>query len=781
MSQIDESRLPKTGRPLPDREAVRTGVRLGDSVDVLKRRGWIIVLSALSAGAVVFVNEIGRLPTYTAEVLLQQQRNRAPLEAFSGGFGAMVSPEFTATQMEILRTRAVLAHVVDSLNLRVKVTSKAAGTERLFDVVEVGRTAPAADYRLELVDGRPQLLIDETDDPIGGLEADNWVLGPGVRLHVAAGVDLATSVEQPISIVVMLTEEAIEDLSESLDIGAVRGTSLIRVRFTSPNPVLAADVLNTLTVSFQGYSARRAREEAVRRREFLGQQLIDLADSLRVEQGRLALYQQESQTIDPQLQSGTLAAALVEAQTNLRSFQFEQSVLEGLVRSLSKGADGTQATFERMVALGSDLIPTGPTMYERLQDLKAERSRLTASQFGLTAMDPAVEPIDSLIAATQNEMRAVADQALGIIGDRVSDAEARVNQLSEDVGELPARAAMFARLEQRVGAVQNIFNVLAEKYYEARITEAVESGDVELIDPAIIPIRSDPAHRLRTIVFGFAAGLLVGLALALTLEYMDDSLRYPEQAAQAAGLAVIGRIPKLSLKNGNVASVFRDRGENAGLEEVEGAEAFRMLRTNLRFVQANGARVFCVTSPGPGEGKSIVALNLAVAMADQGANVLLVDGDMRRPKLHEFCDIPMEPGLSDVLLNQVIPAKPLKPTRYDRLSLLPCGIQVSNPAELLGSDTFQKLIAFARESFDAIVIDSPPVLIVTDAGVIAQTVDEVLLVAKLDQTHRSALGHAVESFRHLDIPMVGIVVNFVSSGAGYGYGSYYGETRTPAR
>jgi capsular exopolysaccharide synthesis family protein len=267
-------------------------------------------------------------------------------------------------------------------------------------------------------------------------------------------------------------------------------------------------------------------------------------------------------------------------------------------------------------------------------------------------------------------------------------------------------------------------------------------------------------------------GGMVGTGGAFLLEYLDRTIRGAEDAERATGATVIARIPRLpgAVVNGDGLGrpiiVTDDR--------TPGAEAFRTLRTMVHFSRAERPRVLAVGSPAPGEGKSTVAANLALTFAHEGKRVLLVDADLPRPVQHTMWDIPMEPGLTDVLVQRATLEESVQVNAEHGLHILACGTPVPASSELVGSDAFREFLAAARAEYDTVVIDAPPVLVISDATVLATMVDGMVLVARANVTDRFALTDAVRQLRQVDAPLLGLVLNGVERTAGYGYGYGYG-------
>jgi capsular exopolysaccharide synthesis family protein len=280
-------------------------------------------------------------------------------------------------------------------------------------------------------------------------------------------------------------------------------------------------------------------------------------------------------------------------------------------------------------------------------------------------------------------------------------------------------------------------------------------------------------------------GAILGLGAAVVLENLDDSVKSPDEVREQFGLSVVGTIPGIKdsdLPGENGAEVARRLATHFDPRSPV-AEAYRSLRTNLAFARAHEAmRVLVLTSPGPADGKSTTVANLAITFAQQGQRTLLIDGDLRRAVLDKMFKVPRSPGLTDVLVGQQRLANVVHTTEIENLSVVGSGPFPPNPSELLGSSAMRDVLRDAQGEFDVVLIDSPPLLAVTDAAVLATMADGAILVIRVGSTAKAAVRRAVAQLQTVHGRIVGAVLNDVDlrSGAfsgsyGYYYYYYYGE------
>ncbi|MDP9348682.1 MAG: polysaccharide biosynthesis tyrosine autokinase [Gemmatimonadota bacterium] len=738
-------------------------------LDVVARRWWVVALCASLAlvGAFAFLET--RVDRYSAEVILRLRPDREPLQELGLKIGGdEKTPSDLASEMEVVRSEGLIHGVVTQMGLQLVLNDARKPRSGYLQDVQVTPDAKPGKYLLSRSNGRIALSDADSEQEVAAAGRDGIIRGPGFSFRVFESAELVA----PVELSVLHPEQAVERVRKHLRVERVKDADLIRVRYSSPDRQLSADLVNGLAGAFQQYDMRRARETATRRREFLEQQVAQVSDSVAIAQSELEGYQVASGTLNPEAAGQSLSQEYTAEDGNLRTLRFQEGILQNLVGSLRAGGAGVESS-HRLLVMGRDLVVGGEAIYNRLVELETERRKLTASRFGYTDAGPEVEVLDSQISAAKQDMAALAEQSLKLVREKIAASEARRGQLQQQLGAIPGQSTSIARSQKRLESVQAIHNELVNKYHEAQMAEAVAGTKVEVVQPASVPLRPVPSHRSSKLALALAVGLLFGLGLVFGTEFLDMKVRHAEQVKVLTGLDILGVVPPFSAEADDERPYLTHvRGQTAD------AEAFRSLRTMLRFTSSESSRVLAVTSASPGDGKSTVTLNLALSMAMHGSRVLLIDADTRRPTLHGYFGVPQEPGLTNLLDKAVSPgaatrAIPGAPESLERLRFLPAGSPQSNSSELLDSPAFADFIRTARERFDVVVIDTPPVLAVADASAIAELVDGYLFVASYGVTDRFALVNSIERIRNIGANVLGLVMNRVPLGrAGY-YGGYY--------
>jgi capsular exopolysaccharide synthesis family protein len=340
----------------------------------------------------------------------------------------------------------------------------------------------------------------------------------------------------------------------------------------------------------------------------------------------------------------------------------------------------------------------------------------------------------------------------------IDEIDAQIQSGEGDLGRLSAQRAnletdlepVVRPLQAQVSEIQNLLGNLNIG------VELATGGGAEVLGLAFPPDTPVSPNIPLNLAIGLVFGLFLGGAFAFMRDYFDDSVKNKETVDRVTGVSTLGLIPKVT-SGSELVTVSNPT--------APAAEAFRLLRTSVKFLGVDRqVRVVQVTSPSPGEGKTMVAVNLAVAFAQSGDRVVLVGADLRRPRLEQIVDVSLTPGLTavligDVTLPQAIQSVPSVPN----LSVLPAGYPPPNPSELLSGERARRLIDVLGQTYDVVVIDCPPVLPVTDSLVLARMTDTTLLVTSANKTSKRSLTRAVELLRQVDAPLAGTVLNSLSA------------------
>ncbi len=597
-------------------------------------------------------------------------------------------------------------------------------------------------------------------------------------------------------------QPAVSALRRSLTAEPVKGTTaFIEVAVRGASPFEAAYLANTAAEVYQGQDQEFSRGEIHEVVEFLDAQLKMKEKDLKESEERLKFFQEKeniaSLTGDAQETVNQVAAFEAHYNNALTELQAYKKRLEYLNQQLGEQTENLQNNIAQIsnpliLKLRDELaeterkasVLTAQGVSEDYADLKMLRSKQQQIKqrlvdetqalviSGLMPNDPlthAQELVGRIIEA-ETEMRALQARADAL--GKVVEAYNRRLEI------LPEQTLRLARLERHKKVDENLYLMMKEKYEESRISMAGQIGKVRIVDQAVQPSEPVEPSKGRNLVLGALFGIGLGVMLIMLLEFMDKSVRSVEDI-ERLGLSMVGIIPHFSSPRAGWLS-FNTNGRDAANGEyclITGnhskspvAEAYRTLRTNVQFSAAGRhSCAILVTSSGPAEGKSTTAANLGIAFANMGKRTLLIDADLRRPVLHRAFNLDKHCGLTK-LLQSGLGGDHFQTTGIGHLYVLTSGALPLNPSEMLGSNKMRTLLMELKQHFDVILLDSPPVIAVTDALLLAAHVDGVLLVVKAGDSHLEFVKRSMEMLHGVKARLLGAVLNNVRAGH---LGSYY--------
>ncbi|MDW8267997.1 MAG: polysaccharide biosynthesis tyrosine autokinase [Anaerolineae bacterium] len=404
----------------------------------------------------------------------------------------------------------------------------------------------------------------------------------------------------------------------------------------------------------------------------------------------------------------------------------------------------------------------------------------------ITVTDTSPERAQAVANELANQLIAISPTAPGgteqkrqaFIEQQLTDLEVKIRETQEEIERKQAELAnlfsarQIADTQAQIAGLQNKLNTLQSNYAALLAnTQRGARNTLTVIEPAVLPTEPVGPNKVAIILLAAAIGFALAAGTAYLLEYLDDTLKNPDDIRQITNLITLGAVPHL----GRAISSYEELiATNEG--RSPGAEAFRVLRTNLQFAGIDRPlRTLLVSSPAPHEGKSLVVANLAVAFAQIGQRVIVVDTDLHRPRQHRLFGLPNNAGLTTALLT----AQPatdglLQETKVEGLRVLTSGPLPPNPAELLGSARMRELVQALSAQADIVLFDSPPVTALADAAILGSQMDGVLLVISAGQTRREMARRTMAALERVRARVVGAVLNRLpAQGAGYGYYYYY--------
>lgn len=585
--------------------------------------------------------------------------------------------------------------------------------------------------------------------------------------------------------------DPVERLRDLVNVGEVRNSRLVRIQVEYPEPEVAAEIVNAIADSYLTY--------------------VESGRSRQGEEAQADIAREKAQAAE-RLEQAELAFEAFKQKHQLSSVdQLEEYTAQGVLalNGHRKDAEAHRIRLESLLAEAKRLHGKGNLSGANLLS-EGDRRLLESMREERLEAERDFSEVDVKYGPKHEEHRKakrrvdIADQKIEREGSELVEAlEAKLNAAKTAERKLASALSRekaaglrvtdlereYRKLEREAATAAEDYLLIARRDTEIAVTNRVEEQGIEILDRATVPTLPVFPNKPMLILVGLAAGLGLGVLLALSVDFRDERIRGAtdlQRALSAFGLPVLGQLPQMpadtKLGVGNVRGQRRQRDLYAHLfPQSLMAERCRGIRTSLAFSAAGETlRSIMVTSPGSSEGKSSTAMNLALSFCQSGKRVVLIDADLRRPRIHQiFPEAELgDEGLSSLLQGHAELEDVLLTGAEDapeQLSVLPCGPVPDNPAELLDTPAFRRLLVELQEHCDLVVVDTPPVLPVTDAMILARHVDGVVLVGRCGSTRRGDLQHAVAQLARGDTNVIGVVLNDVDSRSSrYGYaGEYY--------
>ncbi|WP_287152552.1 polysaccharide biosynthesis tyrosine autokinase [Candidatus Solincola tengchongensis] len=425
---------------------------------------------------------------------------------------------------------------------------------------------------------------------------------------------------------------------------------------------------------------------------------------------------------------------------------------------------------------GKDVfIPSSlPSPEDMLARVKVDRTQNTnvfqiifTDHNPMLARDVAQAYADEYIEDRQLSAIKQISEARQEVWNRITELEAQIQDIAQRVKQY-TKETIPPELEAEASQAVNLWATLYEKYMSLRIAEALEQRGLEIIETAEPGEKVSP-RTTRNAVLALFLGLILGVGLAFLADYLDVTLKTREDFEHHYGTSIIGEIPGFGTSPEEEREIIYFTAPDSSA-----AEGFRNLRTNVQFLNLEGeTRVIMVTSASPEEGKTSVAVNLGAALSEMGKKVLVMEADLRRPVLDEFMVEKPAKGLTEVLAGAAGIEEAVISVGNTNFHLMICGVKPPNPAEMVASQSMRNLLERLRGDYDYVIVDSPPVLSVSDSVAMAPMMDGIILVASHGIAEREAARRTVELLSKVNARLLGLVINNVEAAGRYGYGYYY--------
>ncbi|MBF0395304.1 MAG: polysaccharide biosynthesis tyrosine autokinase, partial [Desulfobacterales bacterium] len=589
-------------------------------------------------------------------------------------------------------------------------------------------------------------------------------------------------------------KELVSIFISRVNVAPIRNSRLVDLNFEARDPKLASDIANALAQAYidQNLDTKlKVVQDAVKwlhERIEVERQKVDKAE-------KALLQYKEKHGIITDFSSDTeKVTAQKLAQLNEQVVNAEAARVEAETRYKQAAAlRGSPGKFDSIPeVIRNELIKEINTMEVELYKKMSEFSKKYGSNHPQmiaieselkTLMSRKQQEIERVINSLYNEYRVT-------LAKEMSLKESLGTQKKESLS-LNEKAIEFMVLQRETESAREMYNLLIKRFKETTMTEDMKTGNIRVVDKAEVPEKPIKPKKKRNIILSVFIGLFFGIGLAFFFEYLDNTIKIPEDIKNHLKIPYLGPVPYLDIDEGT-SETASERPELITFHSPKStaSEAYRGIRTGILFSSAGSEpRVILVSSAGPQEGKTLTSTNLAITMAQSGNKVVIIDCDLRRPKVHKMFNLSRDIGMTNVLVGNKKIDEVVLQTGIPNLSMIPSGPIPPNPSEILGSNRMKDILELLKEKFDKVIIDTPPITAVTDAVILSKAVDGVVLVVRANDTIREIAKNGVDQILSVGGHLLGAILNGVDIGKdSYYYYQYYyyyygedGERKKKAR
>lgn len=706
---------------------------------LLKRRHVAITFFAAVVG-IVTVYSFAATPAYqaTVQILLESDRN-ATMTFVEGATVVTKDPtEIINTQMEILNSRAFIDRVIRKMQLDKN--------PYFLKKKDMAKNSLFASMSRIMKDTLTGLFPAKSPPPV--------IQFPHAKTE--------QELDQDITDIIL----------ESMKVNIIRKSSILKINYLSENPIVAASMANGIANIYIEHNLDirvRPYKDAA---EWLSTKMLESRSRVEASEKELQQYKENKGIVSFELKENVITQKLGELVS--QSVQAENKRQEAEIRYNQI----------KSVIDNPELLATVPDIMNNLviQGLRNEELRIKkdiselSQKYGpkhpqMIKAKSELESVQKNLIAEARKMLNAAKTEYEIAKSREASLKKTMEEQKQEVLDLSKKAIEFNVVAGEAQSNKQFYELLLKRMQEASLSSGMTISNIQIVDSATIPKHPIKPRRGLNILLALITGLLGGIGMAFFVEFMDDTVKTPEDVNQILGLPFLGFVP--SANKNEYLHIIKD--PKSGI-----AESYRTIRTGVMLSSAEKPpQIILVTSSTPNEGKTLTASNLAIAMAHMGEKVLLIDGDLRRHNLHKVFNLDNSVGISDVIVNHDSLSAAVKPVPdIPNLYVITGGTEAPNPSELLGSNRMKELMTGLRQGYDRIIIDSPPLMIFSDALVLSRLADGTILIVWGGKTGRDVVRNGGQSLATTNAKMLGVVLNNVkvtkrNSYYYYSYHNYY--------
>lgn len=678
-----------------------------------------------------------------------------------------------------------------SVTVKVEPTSKSSMSDIFMDQVTGSYSSKDISTEVELIKSRSNF-----EKVIADLDLADRMIEPEVKNKM---LQEGYSEED-------IIDSLVKILSDIITVSPVKDTRIVKISVQHANPELATDIANQLAEVYNEKLADLSKRDVRTKREFIESQIPIIEADLRKATDALKEFKEiyKIYVLEEHARSLLQILSKYDQQYNDLSLQLNEKKAEkDAYLQLLKEFESSEEEARVSKWIKTSESFTNPVIAQ----LKSKRADLEIELAALKQQYPVTDPkvqaklteiakTDELIKKeTENFIRTGESQTLNpayedalinyisstssiqVLESRLQAVEKIKQGYEKQLAQLPELEQRLLELQRQVTVKENLYTLMLEKLEEAKISEAAVVGNAAVVDYAKPPRSPVKPNKKLSLAIGGVLGIFLGMLTVFLVEYMDKTLKSEEEIERYSGLNVIGRIPEIEDLAENEDELYVRSHPTAPQ-----SEAIKLAASNISFLIGDEKKAIAMTSVSPSEGKSFVAANTALYLASSGYKTILIDLDLRRPRVEKILKLNSKKtngkGITDLIKGEVELDQVIIKNYEENLDVIPVGSRATNPTLLLSSKTLETILSKLKERYDRIVVDTPPALVTSDVSLIANKLDGIVLVVKPGIALKDGLRITINNLRTVGAPLLGVLVNGVNqhtSGYYHYYYYYYGE------
>jgi len=712
---------------------------------ILKKRKWIIIALFFLVVGITAVQTFSATPLYQAAAQIVIEKENPNVMSIQEVLAVdSTGTDYYQTQYQIITSRTVARKVIAKLNLQNSPEFCAALGPREDNFVSNIKNwfaEPLRFWKEKLLSlrntGKPEDKDKKDED------ADAWLVNA---------------------------------LIGRIKAEPVRNSRLVNVRVEAKDPALAAKIANEVVQAYIDQNLETKLTAAKDAVKWLIEQMDEERKKVEISENALLNYKETQGIITNFSNDAENITAEKLAKLNAQVVESESQRVEAETRYRQALAAQNSPDMLDSISqvLNNPLVQDIKKMEVELYNRMSELSK----KYG--AKHPQITAITSELATLQERKMGEAKRVVSSLRNEYNLALAREQSLKQALNrqkteslDMNKKAIRYGVLQRDAESSRNMYELLVKRFKEASLTEEMKTGNIRIIDRAEVPKAPVSPNKTRNILLGAVLGLMLGIGMVFALEYFDNTFKFPEEIKNHLDIPYLGPVPVFDTEEGAEGAV----GDLITVKDTKAmaSESFRGIRTGILFSSVDTPpKVILVTSAAPSEGKTICIANLAVTMAQDGSKVIILDCDMRRPRVHHVFQLPKDKGMSGLIAGKNKLDDVIFSTGIENLDVIPSGPVPPNPAEIIGSKKMTELLEELKTRYDKILIDSPPVMAVTDSLLLAGMSDGVVLIIKTGLTARQMVKNALEQIESVKAKVLGAVLNAIKADKdSYYYYQYY--------